>query len=147
MKYLKEQYYFKENVRLNEDAKKPTTKVAAIKSNKSKDKIPVKDVLRQLSKSRLIKSQLPAINVKSLSKPESAIDENELTDELKSKKVHKVTKTCSKLSVQSHYSNKYLEKKVRNKEVGIHSKELKETWLNKLRDLITDQQKILQQEK
>lgn len=144
--FLRDQYYFKANAELNENPK--STSKAVVKPGKSKDALRVKELLRGLSSnSPFIKSQLPAIDVKSLSKPESAVNEHDDVDAAKSKKVHKVTKTCSKLSVQSHYSNKFLEKKVRNKEIRINPQDLKDMWLSKMRDLIQDQQKILQQEK
>lgn len=151
MKFLKNQYYFNENERFNESSSsytgKVTSKMPSIKSGKSKEEVSVRELLRKLSNSRMIKSQLPSVDIKSLSKQESSIEDENIPDDQKSKKIHKVTKTCSKLSVQSNFSNKYLEKKVRNKEIHIKPKDLREIWLNKLRDLIADQQKIIQQEK
>lgn len=135
------------------DAKENVKKADSIKTTKTttKEKISVQQLLRQLSKSNLISSQLPSIAVKSLSKVAGASTNKETNEDaiknMKGKKFHKVTKTCSKLSIHSHYTNKYLEKKVRNIEMKIDPKELKEMWLNKLRDLLTDQEKILQQER
>lgn len=91
---------------------------------------------------------MPVINVKSLLRTnvdnECIHNKNSNTSN-RIKRTHKVTRSCSKISLRSHCQ--WNNKKKQNPNDRGQEGELKEMWLARLRDLLTDQEKILQQEK
>lgn len=93
---------------------------------------------------------MPAIHVRSLSNIENKTsDKSKEFDGAKPKKIHKISKCCSKISLHSYYnSNKYVQaKKMRINDKRVEDQELRSAWMTKLKELLEDQNKILQQEK
>lgn len=164
-KYLKEEYVKlhpvileerNENteVTMNEETKPKKTK------RKSKDKIPVRELLRKSSKMRnsIHSGLVPVISVKSLSKMEQDKTEESPSYTKPVKKIHKLSKCCSKVSLHSHCTSFIINKRIRStvgkiedksksQDDRIDEQELKEAWMSKLKDLLNDQNKILQQER
>lgn len=84
----------------------------------------------------------PELTVTRLSKPHKAT-QNSLKTEEKDHIVHKIRTSASKMSVLSYY-DKMDTKKF---EKIVNQKKLRDEWLDKLRVLLANQEKIIQQEK
>lgn len=69
-----------------------------------------------------------------------------LNDKCRRDKVHKVTKSDSKTSVHSYFKNMSIRDRLPSQD-KMDAEQVKQAWLEKLRELISDQEKILQQEK
>lgn len=108
----------------------------------------IRNLLRAASKSAMATppNDTPVITVVSLS-PTKEEDKQKTVIPLK--RNHKITKCCSKITVRSSLNNiKYTggNKFVKTRN-DIEEAEMKQMWLKKLKDLLDEQNKILQQEK
>ncbi|XP_017770295.1 PREDICTED: leucine-rich repeat-containing protein 27-like [Nicrophorus vespilloides] len=131
--FLKQEYY-KEN---------PTPKQIPSRSSDSAAQ-------RESKSSKLCIKTMPVVSVKSLSK--EILDLRQVKKDntcSKNQKIHRITKSASKMSVHSQYnSDRSIGLKVNmSYEERVQENELKQVWLEKLKDLIRDQQKIIEQEK
>lgn len=150
-------YLRKEHLKLHPMERAKSAEVQAarpekLQSSKRAKSADVRALLRAASKSAMSKppSDTPAITVKSLSAPsEATTPKSDTKPEIPMKRRHKITKSCSKISVRSSLNNtKYYSNqkslKTRNE---IQEAEAKQLWLKKLKELLDEQNKILQQEK
>lgn len=156
--FLKEEYHKlnenNENAVTEEDDHSIVEAKSSTQLSRESEKVSVKELLQRSAKRRrgygLI---MPVIDVKSLHKVTSDEEMNIKTRKsnaltLKacaSRKIHKITRSCSKISLRSHYQWNTIRKKP--SEELVQNNELKEIWINKLKDLLADQEKILQQER
>ncbi|CAH0554578.1 unnamed protein product [Brassicogethes aeneus] len=98
-----------------------------------------KEILKNVySSSHMIKELRPTLSVKKLSYPKLQ-NKNIYNDPPKI--VHKITKDPSKICLKSYYKKEDID------EENISKHTLKDMWLEKLKILLNDQEKILQQEK
>lgn len=124
-----------------------------VKSNKkSTAKRPksenVRELLRAASKSAMLRppSDTPVITVTSLSpQNDEDIEKYNQRRPMPMKRTHKITKSSSKITVHSSVSPK--ERKYMKNQSDTADAEMKQLWLKKLRELLDEQNKILQQEK
>lgn len=109
------------------------------KSNKSKSsKMSLPEKFRKkLSDPHLLE---PTLKVQKLQNIKNVSSKN---DRQPMKIVHKISKTCSRISLMSYFNRLG----VRSSQGKIEENNLKLGWLNQLRILLNDQEKILQQER
>lgn len=100
---------------------------------------------RPVKSNTLSISTLPVISVKSLSK----IDNGQICGgEIGTK--HSVVRKCRKFIIKSQFSNsnKYVKRTLKVKDQsGINEQMLKDVWLNKLKEVLREQERLIQQEK
>lgn len=150
------EYLKKEHAKLHpvEEVKPPEPPTPRIeKPPKKRPKSPkVQELLRAASKAAVASASSatsPLIRVKSLS---AASNEPPMILQPRSlspiKRRHKVTKSCSKVTVRSSFSggSKHWVNSKQKSSSQIQEAEMRQVWLQKLRDLLEEQNKILQQE-
>lgn len=162
--YLRNQYN-KENGLPEELANESAESKKIIKRKKKviKEKINIRELIRKSSHhSKLSAENMPTICIKSLSSEACNVIKNE--DSVKSvlcaihspRNASKAIRYCSKLSIPTHYnSNKYVGiRKPRpmntndpKSQKKILDNELKAIWIEKLKELLEEQERRLQQEK
>ncbi|XP_031354662.1 leucine-rich repeat-containing protein 27-like [Photinus pyralis] len=135
--FLREQYFLT-RAQSDADAKIDAISNASSKSEISSDKEYKVSVDNERQSQREVKF-MPVIDVKRLTENETN-QKNTVTNVVK--RTHKITRGCSKISLQSHstWNNK---RKIERAQEG----EMKEIWLKRLKDILADQEKILQQER
>ncbi|KAF2879511.1 hypothetical protein ILUMI_26665 [Ignelater luminosus] len=137
--FLKEEYHksneSNENVVTEEDEHSIVEAKSSTQLSRESEKVSVRELLQRSAKRRRDEEE----HVKT--KKSNALTLKPCA----SKKIHKITRSCSKISLRSHYQWNSLKKKP--SEELIQNNQLKEIWINKLKDLLADQEKILQQEK
>lgn len=120
---------------------KTSTKTKSSKSRSSSSKIRPKQLLQENLKNRLSDPHLdPSITIQTL---ENQISPTKKLDKSLLKIVHKISKSGSRISLKSYFNRIG----IRNSKTKIDDKNLKMGWLNQLRILLNDQERILQQER
>lgn len=124
------------------------------KKIKRKEKIDVRELLRRASHhSRLQIENIPTISIRSLSaepqRPVIPKEESNKAIVCYSGRKQEKPRYCSKLSIPTYYnSNKYVGiRKSRPNPQKVFDHELKEIWMDKLRELLAEQERRLQQER
>lgn len=112
----------------------------------------IRQLLRAASKSAMEvpPSNNPVITVTNLSpSKDEDVPKMEEKTSIPMKKTHKITKSCSKITVRSNISSSRYPwgRKSAKSHSAIDEAEMKQMWLKKLKDLLDEQNKILQQEK
>lgn len=116
-----------------------TSSKTSKKSNKSRSsKVSLSEKMRKkLSDPYVLE---PTLNVTKIESPKAS---RRKTDKPRMKIVHKISKTGSRISLLSYFNRLG----VRSSKAKIEANNLKMGWLNQLRILLNDQEKILQQER
>lgn len=152
------EYLRKEHLKLHPIERVKSAEVQTLKpekpaSQKRAKSADVRELLRQASKSAMTKppNDSPVITVKRLSAPSEEVRQKSEQKPAISpfKRKHRVTKSCSKITVRSSLSGtkRMGSHRVLKTQSEIQEAEMKQVWINKLKDLLEEQNKILQQEK
>ncbi|KAF5298116.1 hypothetical protein FQA39_LY02540 [Lamprigera yunnana] len=131
--FLKEQFQKLHNAKSECEISPISPKTSSI--TVSDDEQPKKESYTE----KKISNTLFPVVVKSLSKN---VEKNSNLSSSGFKKIHKITRGCSKILLHSHST-----RSTKRKNDQVQNEELKEMWLKRLTDLLGDQEKILQQEK
>lgn len=150
------EYLRKEHLKLHPVERSKSAEIQTVKPDKPPAKRPksanIRDLLRAASRSAMAKppNDTPVITITSLSPAkEEDIPKQEQKSAFPVKRSHRITKCCSKITVRSNLNSlKYPggQKCVKTQN-DVDEAEMKQMWLKKLKDLLDEQNKILQQEK